>query len=162
MKKLFIIISLITIIGCGGGGDDAAPPGVVPGIGTLPIINNVVLTDEDFNPKAVFEIGDEANFKVTATDPEKNMEELIITQYYLDVSKTDPFSGPEVSELPSQSDVSMEYWLLSGTTIDGPAGNWKLEFQIADSTGLESNVFTVFAVVTSAVPCTYSILPTSR
>ena len=152
MKKLCIIISLIMIIGCGGGGDDAAPPGVVPGIGTLPIINNVVLTDENFNPKAVFEIGDEANFKVTATDPEKNMKELIITQYYLDFSKTDPFYGPEVSELPSQSAASMEYWLLSGTTIDGPAGNWRLEFQIADSTGLESNVFKVFAEVKDNPP----------
>jgi hypothetical protein len=115
-------------------------------------IDNVVLTDENFAPKAEFKIGDTANFIVTATDPDINMEDLLIEQYFPSDSTGNPFYGPSVIALPSQSDVSMMYMLIGGTTVDGPAGNWKIEFKIEDSTGLESNVFKVFAVVNDNAP----------
>jgi hypothetical protein len=110
-----IVLGFISIIGSGGGGgDDAAAPGVVPGIGTVPVINDVVLTDENFNPKAEFAIGDTANFMVTATDPNRNMEELIVEQYFPSDTTGNPFYGPDVLMLPSQSKDTMTYMLSAG------------------------------------------------
>ena len=132
------------IIGCGGGGGDG--DGLT---GTAPTIDDVVLTDENFNPKSQFDIGDTANFIVKATDPNKNMEKLLIEQYFPNDSTGNPYYGPDVIALPSQSDITMTYYLIGRITVDGPDGNWRIEFQIEDSTGLESNVFKVFPVVNS-------------
>jgi Ca-activated chloride channel family protein len=148
MKKFCIIVSLIMIIGCGD------PVGKIP-----PTIDNVVLTDENFNPKSQFDIGDTANFIVTATDPDKNMEKLLIEQYFPNDSTGNPYYDPDVIALPSQSDNTMTYNLIGRLTVDGPAGNWRIELQIADSTGLESNVFKVFAEV-NRVP-SIQVLPSS-
>ncbi len=153
MKKFCIIVSLIMIIGCGGGGDDGGS------VGTAPTINNVVLTDENFIPKSQFDIGDTANILVQATDPDKNMKKLLIEQYFPNDSTGNPYYGPDVIALPSQSDITMTYHLIGRITVDGPAGNWRIEFQIEDSTGLESNLFKVFAVV-NRVP-SIQVLPSS-
>jgi len=144
MTKFCIIVSLIMIIGCGGGGGDGDGQ-----TGTAPTIDDVVLTDENFNPKSQFDIGDTANFIVKATDPNKNMEKLLIEQYFPNDSTGNPYYGPDVIALPSQSDITMTYYLIGRITVDGPDGNWRIEFQIEDSTGLESNVFKVFPVVNS-------------
>ena len=132
------------IIGCGGGGGDGDGQ-----TGTAPTIDDVVLTDENFNPKSQFDIGDTANFIVKATDPNKNMEKLLIEQYFSNDSTGNPYYGPDVIALPSQSDITMTYYLIGRITVDGPDGNWRIEFQIEDSTGLESNVFKIFPVVNS-------------
>jgi Ca-activated chloride channel family protein len=153
MKKFCIIVSLIMIIGCGGGGDDGGS------VGTAPTINNVVLTDENFIPKSQFDIGDTANILVQATDPDKNMKKLLIEQYFPNDSTGNPYYGPDVIALSSQSDITMTYHLIGRITVDGPAGNWRIEFQIEDSTGLESNLFKVFAVV-NRVP-SIQVLPSS-
>ena len=134
-----IAFGLIGIVGSGGGGGGSA--------GTAPTIDNVVLTDGNFNPKSEFNIGDTYNVLVTATDPDKNMEELIIEQYHPSDSTGNPYYGPDVLTLTSQAYDSMTYYLIGGGTINGPSGTWRIEFQIEDSTGLESNVFTVFALV---------------
>ena len=154
MKKFCIIVSLIMIIGCGGGssGDGGS-------VGTAPTINNVVLTDENFIPKSQFDIGDTANILVQASDPDKNMKKLLIEQYFPNDSTGNPYYGPDVIALPSQSDITMTYHLIGRITVDGPAGNWRIEFQIEDSTGLESNLFKVFAVV-NRVP-SIQVLPSS-
>ena len=154
MKKFCIIVSLIMIIGCGGGGS-----GDGGSVGTAPTINNVVLTDENFIPKSQFDIGDTANILVQASDPDKNMKKLLIEQYFPNDSTGNPYYGPDVIALPSQSDITMTYHLIGRITVDGPAGNWRIEFQIEDSTGLESNLFKVFAVV-NRVP-SIQVLPSS-
>lgn len=83
MKRLFSVMiigaffSTFLIIGCGGGGGGDAPSMF---LGYPPEILRVVLTDENFNAKNVFEIGDTANFLVEASDNDKNMTELIVEQ----------------------------------------------------------------------------------
>jgi hypothetical protein len=133
-----VALGLISIVGTGGGGGGS--------VGTAPEINNVVLTDADFNPKSVFDIGDAYNVLVTATDPDKNMKELSVTQFTPDDTEGDPYYGPDTLLLPSQSDDVVTYYLISDNDIDGPAGTWRVEFQITDSTRLESNTFIVFAI----------------
>jgi Ca-activated chloride channel family protein len=155
MKKFCIIVSLIMIIGCGGGDGDGDGQ-----TGTAPTIDDVVLTDENFIPKSQFDIGDTVNFIVTATDPDKNMEKLLIEQYFPNDSTGNPYYGPDVIALPSQSDITMTYYLIGRITVDGPDGNWRIEFQIEDSTGLESNVSKVFAVVNST--SSIQVLPSSH
>jgi len=137
------VLGFIAIIGTGGGGGggDSEPAG------TAPTIDNVVLTDENFIPKSVFDIDDAVNFLVTATDPDRNMEELIIEQYYPSDSTGNPYYGPDSVALPSQAADTMTYYLLSAGAITEPSGYWRIEFLIVDSTELESNVFTVYALV---------------
>ena len=135
-----IAFGLIGIVGSGGGGGGGQA-------GTAPTIDNVVLTDENFNPKYEFDIGDTYNLLVTATDPDRNMEEIIIEQYHPSDSTGNPYYGPDVLALPSQAADTMTYYLIGGGTIVGPSGTWRIEIQIEDSTLLESNVFKVFALV---------------
>jgi len=142
--RLLWILSAATLIvfvfGCGGGGDGGP-------VGTAPVIENVFITDENFNLKYQFNIGDAYNFMVTATDPEKNMDEMAVEQYFPSNSTDNPYYGPTIFGLPSQSDNTMTYYLISSGTVTGPSGDWRIEFQISDSTGFESNVFTVYVVI---------------
>ncbi len=135
---LFLSIAVI-FIACGGGGGGG-------GGGTAPVIDDAVLTDEYYNPTSVFNIGDIANVVIVATDPDLDMENLLVTQYHPDNSST-PYYGPDVAMLPSQSAPTMIYTFIGGVTIVGPAGTWRIEFQIEDYAGHTSSVFRVFSVV---------------
>lgn len=140
MKKILtILIVLFAMFGCegsdGGGGG-----------GTAPFIDNAVLTDEYFNPKFLFNIGDFGNFLVYASDPDMDIETLFATEFYPATSTT-PYIGPISIFLPSQSDVDMIYFLIEHITVSGPVGDYRMEFQIDDYAGHASNVFKVFYTI---------------
>ncbi len=138
-----IALGLMTIVGSsdggggGGGGED---------LGTAPKINNVVLYDANWIATASFTIGDYGNFAVYVTDPDLDMINCYITQYYPHDSTT-PYHGPDLMSLPSQSDVDMIYYSIDPSGVTGPAGSWRIEFQIEDSKGNESNVFRTYASI---------------
>ena len=139
-KTLTVLIALFTVFGCGGS-DGSGGSG-----GTAPVINSVVLTDEFSNPTSIFNIGDIANVVITATDPDLDMENILITQYHPSDSNT-PYYGPDVVMLPSQSQPTMMYTFVGGVTIVGPSGTWRTEFQVEDYAGHASNIFRVYSSV---------------
>ena len=134
MKRLFAaLIAVLIVSGCGGADD--------PDDRTAPIITNVVITDEHFEPKTEFNILDEFNIIIYAADPDLDMESLFITEYCPKGLRT----GPEYIPLPDQVGVKRGYHFVNNGTIVGPTGNYKLEFQIDDVKGHSSNIFEVFA-----------------
>lgn len=138
----FGFISIIAT-GGGGGGGGSAPP---PDLGTAPEITAVILYDSNWVETLSFNIGEYANFKVYATDPDKDMESLYVTQYHPHDSNT-PYYGPDLMSLPSVSAVDVYYYNITPIEITGPSGTWRVEFQIEDSKGNESNIWKLYAVV---------------
>jgi len=140
-----IALGLMTIIGTGGGGGGAPPPD----LGTAPKINNVELLKWDGNDWVVtttYNIGDTANFYVYASDPDLDLSTLTVSQYYPHDSST-PYYGPDSVSLGSQPTADLIVYLITPITVEGPAGNWRIEFQLADAKGNESNVFIGYSVV---------------
>ncbi|MBW1690828.1 MAG: hypothetical protein JRF35_01890 [Deltaproteobacteria bacterium] len=142
------LLSLLGIVGSnGGGGDGGGETGsTTSNNGTAPTINNVELYDVDWNLKYSFTIGDDANFAVYATDSDKDMDCCYITQYY-PLDSSIPYYGPDIMYLPSQSEVDMVYWNVNPIEVTGPAGNWRIEFQIEDANGNESDIFKVYTSI---------------
>jgi len=145
MKKLnyarTIGLSIIFIFaiscsgGGGGGGDDNS--------GTAPVIDSVTLfriIDDVPIERLVFDIGDEINLNIFATDPDMDIDTLFVSQYLF--PNTDiPYSPVLEFLLPSQIEPSIRYFLLSNTVIEGPAGDWRICFYVVDEAGNESNDF---------------------
>jgi len=116
--------------------------------GFAPIITDVRLynANEPYTPTYSFDIGDEGNIEVDVTDQDSDITTLWSSEYFPSDSTT-PYNGPIEFPLPSQSGVDMTYSFIDPLTIEGPAGNWRMEFQIEDAQGNKSNVFTVYCVV---------------
>ena len=119
--------------GGGGGGDDNS--------GTAPVIDSVTLfriIDGVPIERLVFDIGDEINLNIFATDPDMDIDTLFVSQYLF--PNTDiPYSPVLEFLLPSQIEPSIRYFLLSNTVIEGPAGDWRICFYVVDEAGNESN-----------------------
>ena len=139
------VLGLMTIGGCGGGGggEGGAPPAPSQ---TAPRINNVELfnVDDPDTPTVTFNMGDTFNFRVSATDPDLDMTTLYFYQYYPITADT-PYSGPITVLLPSQPETSVVCTANEPLTITN-TGQWRFEFQIEDSEGNQSNVFTVYVI----------------
>lgn len=141
MRKILLISMLFLFInGCGGGGDGGSPPQ------SAPKITGVTIYDEYWLPEYSFTIGEFANFRVYASDPDLDMETLLVTEYYPSDSQ-DIHSGPSILLLPSQSSAEMTYCNIDPLEVTEPIGSYRLEFQTEDSLGHESNVFKVFVSV---------------
>jgi hypothetical protein len=137
-------LGLITIVATGGGGGGGGAPSSPPG--TAPTITNVVIYDVYWIPSLSFDIGDYANFEVYATDPDLDMTTLFITQYHPADSNI-PYYGPDTMSLPSVSTADTYFYTIDPIEVTGPAGSWRIEFQIEDSKGNDSNVFKVYVSV---------------
>jgi len=143
LSILCIVLIGLTLLcpGCNGG-NGGAPPGTVPKINWV----ELYLWDDPYVPRLEFTIGDQADFLVSATDPDLDIKTLYITQYYPS-DETMPYHGPESLSLPSQSDTDALYWPLAPTEVTGPAGGWRIEFQICDARGNYSNIFTIYVLI---------------
>jgi len=142
----FGFISIIAT-GGGGGGGGSAPP---PDLGTAPEIWTVEIYDSNWVETYSFDIGEYFNYKVYATDPDKDMLSLYATQYHPHDSNT-PYYGPDLIPLPSQPGVDVVIYNIAPIEVTGPSGTWRVEFQIEDSKGNESNVWKVYSTVSGAV-----------
>jgi len=142
MRHLLLLIFLILFCACSGGDDNNGEPSQ-----TAPKINNVKIYNSHGTEDYSFNIGEYAIFGVSATDPDMDMTNLLIWQYY-PADSTTPYYGPSTVALPSQSEANAIYSTIDPIEIIGPAGYWKIEFQLEDSKGNESNVFRVYASVT--------------
>jgi len=135
-----IALGLITIVATGGDG------GGNHSTGTAPEILGVDLYDSNWDKCQVFDIGDYVNFKIHAKDPDKDMEKVYITQYHPSDSST-PYYGPDVIDLPSTSKIEEVFYNLTPILVDGPSGGWRIEFQIEDSQGNESNIWIIYGYI---------------
>ena len=144
MKKLAIVfILLISCSGGGGGGGDDN--------GTSPTLNTVTaykMTDAGWVESLWFEIGDEVNLDVFASDPDKNIKTIHMVEYYS--------VGGELVEwqyvddvLPTQQGVDYHYYFLENLIVNGPAGDWRECVYLVDSKGNESNEICINTVVTN-------------
>ncbi len=138
-----ILSLLLVFVGCGGGGGGG---GGDSSKGTAPKINNVTITDGNFNPKSTFRIGDKGNFVASVNDPDLDITGIYVSEFFPSDSET-PYSGPSEVVLPSQSAADMDYVLIEPTTITGPVGGWRLEFQVEDAQGNMSNIFRTYVVI---------------
>ena len=140
----FGFISIVAT-GAGGGGGGGAPPSPPE---TAPTISDVNFYDAYENETYSFTIGEDANFRVYATDPDLDMISCEISQYHPHDSAT-PYYGPDTMSLPSQSHTDMVYYSIDPIEVTGPAGSWRIEFQIIDAKGNESNIWKVYSTVSS-------------
>jgi hypothetical protein len=85
-------------------------------------------------------------FCVWVTDRDLDIKTLYMTQYY-PFDATTPYYGPDSLPLPSQSIPEEVYCSLAPVEVEGPAGSWRIEFQVSDARGNDSNIFTVNVLV---------------
>jgi hypothetical protein len=146
-----VALGLITIVASGGGGGDGAAPSSP---GTPPTISDVKFYDSPEGSETyLFTIDEDAYIELTATDPDSDMTALLITQYHPADADT-PYYGPDSIALPAQSDTTMTYSNIAPIDVTGPAGTWRIEFQIVDSKGNESNVLAIVVSVDEGSPGT--------
>jgi len=106
---------------------------------------NAVLYNSNWVTCSSFHIGDQANFGVRAKDPDKDMVNLYINQYYPANATTPYYSN--FQPLPSTSKIEDVFYNSTALPITGPSGGWRIEFQIGDSKDTDSNIFKVYVVV---------------
>ena len=94
-----------------------------------------------------FEIGDEVNFDIFASDPDLDIYSIVITEYQhignewvLVIHNTDT--------LPTQQATDYHYYFLGNLIVPGPAGNYKDCLYLIDSEGNESNEICLNTLVT--------------
>ena len=140
---LWVFIIAITLLcsGCNGG-NGGAPPG------TAPKISDVGLYDWNYpyDWTLTFTVGDQSGFCVWVRDPDLDIKTLWITQYW-PAEATMPYYGPEPISLPSQSDPEEVLCSLTPMDVTGPAGSGRIDFQLSDARGNDSNIFTIYVVI---------------
>jgi len=150
LKLINIMFIFVLLISCGGGGG-----GGTPDLGTAPIIDGVYccqVRDGDIWNSCIvkscdYTTGEIAYISIGAIDPDINMARLIVTQYFKEFGKDDDayvqYYGPDVEALPiSSSDFTVYHITVE---VTGPYGEWKIEFIIEDSNGLESEPYYLYA-----------------
>ncbi len=146
MKILEIIIaglSLILIIyGCNSGHLTTGATGWYPILTEVDMYN---VTDPT-NPveSSTFGVGDHASFDIDAEDDDLNMKTVWVTENLVTNETTTVVSGPQAVPLPGQNGQQiMTYTNIDPIIISPPKGNYRIDFQIEDATGLESEVYSV-------------------
>lgn len=155
LSIISVLFLSLTIISCGkgggGGGDTSNDSGTntnrsIPVIKDVRIFRQSAPEDpiEPSNGTIVIKAGEFIFYKVYYSDQDVDARYLVYTPYYPSTS-TQPYVGP----LPfntTQSTVEDTY-----TSMEFSPGydvrKWRLEFQIVDSQGNKSNIFTVYGDV---------------
>lgn len=144
MKKLLVVpIIVLVIFGCSGA-DNTTSEKKAP---IIPDITDVVFftcNSPDFNPEhePVFNVGDEFDIIIYASDRNLDMEILFVTECDISDCKG-TYSGPVSYALPAQIGAHRGYHFDRCFIWDVPAGFYRFEFQIDDSAGHSSNIFEV-------------------
>jgi len=110
-------MGLMTIVSTGGNGDGDGKKDTA----TAPEILNAVLYDSNWVTCSSFDIGDQANFGVRAKDPDKDMVNLYINQYY-PANATTPYHSNFLA-LPSTSKIEDVFYNSTALPITGPSGD---------------------------------------
>ena len=85
----------------------------------------------------VLHIGDKVNVKITASDPDIDMQTLYYSMYLLP-NETTPYYGPFSANI-LQTYTTSTYHLVEPLTVEGPIGRWRIKSYIVDSVGNESD-----------------------
>ena len=144
MKTLSVLMAILFMTSCGGGGGSDTPQ-------TAPVIDGVHLVKPDqfsFDdiPQDYFFIGEKYNVEIRATDPDLDMAALYVNQYLLP-NLDSPFYQTVEIVLPTQEGPQMMYFFIEDQTILGPVGDWRVCFMIVDAAGNESEEFCIHVVV---------------
>lgn len=129
--------------GCAGGGGGGGNQGTTPSISSVLLFKMVAGAPVE---TLTFEIGDEFNINVFATDPDLDMHTLYASQYLFPDLNSPYFPIAEFI-MPTQTDTNMVYFLITNSEVVGPAGDWRICFYIVDEAGNESDDFCVNAVI---------------
>ena len=127
-----------------GDGIDQNCDGIDPSCGTPPIIKDVVLYKiiGDEKIKSLdFWVGENASFDVFAFDPDKDVNLIMIEEYFPVYATTPKFIYSLY--VPTQTDDVMTYFPLEYFPWTGPAGQYRWEFYLVDLKGNESNIWRV-------------------
>jgi len=104
----------------------------------IPEIISVRLYDSAGTITDTFKVNDTILASIAIFDPDLDIKSLFITSYHPSDSDT-PYDGPLIYHLTEQTDEQVVYQM--GFIAIGPAGEWRIEFQVEDSEGNESEIF---------------------
>jgi hypothetical protein len=132
------VVGILALSGCEYDDDDVVIgyPSVIKSV-ELYEANNIGKSEDDFD------IGDTMTYRVVATDSEGDMEELWVTHYYPNDSKT-IHQGPDLDVLPANSGTILEFSSDKRYSIEAPTGSYRAEFKIIDKMNNESIPFVVY------------------
>jgi hypothetical protein len=135
--KLSIVALCVIFIanGCSGGKGH-------PGVGYLPIINDVILYNVDLSSASntKFKVGAQVTISMDAQD-EGTMKTLLITEFPADPDT--PVPDQLQITLPAQSSYSQSYTGLGPIALSGPAGDYRMDIQVKDAGGGISEVLSI-------------------
>jgi hypothetical protein len=123
-----------------GGADGSA------GTGTAPRIDKVImyrLVNGVQQESLEFWIGDQMTFRIYAYDRDRDISQVVMARYH-PVEATVPYHPVTAMPLPSQDEAEVILFPVGYIDNIGPAGSWRIEFYLIDSTGNESDVWTTF------------------
>jgi hypothetical protein len=141
MFKFFVVCFLTIIWGCGGGGSSSGGGGG----DTPPRIDTVMLYRLDTAGQVAsdtFSIGDQLTFALQATDPDLDISQMVVAYYY-PAEATSAYFPSVTLPLPSQSSESRLFSPPQPTAVNGPAGQWRVDFYVIDAKGNASGTVSV-------------------
>lgn len=124
----------------GSGADGSASTGTAPRIDKVIMYRLVNGVQQE---SLEFWIGDQMAFRIYAYDRDRDISHAVMAQYH-PVDATVPYYPVTAMPLPSQDEAEVILFPVGHLDNIGPAGSWRIEFYLIDSTGNESDVWTTF------------------
>ena len=147
MRRACIVI-LFLLVGCGGG-SSGGDPAADPYTGSSPVITGleVFLISDPGTHRTSFVEGDIISGYLHVSDPDMDLIYAHALEYY-PATAADPYGEQFDWELSEQTHADMVYLSLDAFELTGPAGTWRIDFQIEDLAGNLSNVYPyVYSIV---------------
>ncbi|MFC1876377.1 hypothetical protein ACFL2E_03785 [Thermodesulfobacteriota bacterium] len=149
LSLLFFLLTLF--LGCNT--EDSEDENGETNSAATPTITDVVFykcDDSDKNNPQIsnyFNEGDYYYRRIYYKDSDRDIRYLHLTIYIDEEGQFIEYSGPDVSELPSQRGSSGWDEYINARQIQIPSGSYKYQFQVEDEENNMSNKFRVFIVV---------------
>lgn len=131
-KIILAATTVMVLVGCNNPFQDDT--GTAPRITAVRLYRYIEET-EQVVPQSTFTIGDFVYMEIDTVDPDRDITTLVITETHVNTGNV---LEAEI-DLLQPEEVESTYWfLLDG--VQGPAGDWKVEFQVRDAQGNRSNI----------------------
>ena len=142
MKKLSVVLlSIFLLAACGGGGGGGSSNGTAPEILAVRMYEVVGSTQTE---TSTLDIGDESTFQIDTYDPDKDISTIMIDSFNPIDSQTPYYDEPRSMQLPTSTAEYMTFSPIENIEVQGPAGQWRIEFYAIDAKGNESDTFVIY------------------